>query len=344
MNRQVFVNHFSTTLAADINSTVTALQLTSATGAPTIANGDWWLLHLVDTTGAKEIVKVTARTGVNCTIVRAQEGTTNVAHTLTPVTIISGRLTAATLEDFEDAKVLVSDILRLGRSQFAYVGTAQLSIAGGGYFHEGTTDQALLINSTITHTITSPGTSQWQYIYADDSAIVSAGTNILTGSEIINSTTEPTYNVAKRGWYNGTDLCLFAVYIDGSGNIDNFYHDGGDLVVWDEQPQSIGALTPSTTWTDVDMSDEAPAFCTKILATFSFSYVDGSNPVIEYRSNGSSGGGQRVALVNASETRAYPQRTIFSDSAQVIEVRFDTATANSAIEVYGDGWFLPKGM
>jgi hypothetical protein len=110
MNQQVFVNHFSTTLAADINSTVTALQLTSATGAPTIANGDWWMLHLVDTDGAKEIVKVTARTGVNCTIVRAQEGTTNVSHTLTPVTVVQSRLTAESTQDFEDAKRQISDL------------------------------------------------------------------------------------------------------------------------------------------------------------------------------------------------------------------------------------------
>ncbi len=104
MAEQVFANNFNTTLAADINDTVGSLELADATGAPTIGggSGDWFMLHLVDDDGTYEIVKVTARSSTTCTIVRGQEGTSAQAHTLSPTTIISCRLTKGTLEELQD--------------------------------------------------------------------------------------------------------------------------------------------------------------------------------------------------------------------------------------------------
>jgi len=102
MAKQLYANNVKTTLAADINNSVTALTLTSATGFPTIGGTDWHMMHLVQSDGDIEIVKVTARTGTSCTIVRAQEGTSGIAHTASPVTVCSINLTRGALGRFED--------------------------------------------------------------------------------------------------------------------------------------------------------------------------------------------------------------------------------------------------
>lgn len=74
---RIYVNNFETTLASGLSSGATSMSLTSATGLPTLSGSDYYHLTLDDGVGAIEIVKVTARTGTTCTIVRAQESTTD---------------------------------------------------------------------------------------------------------------------------------------------------------------------------------------------------------------------------------------------------------------------------
>ena len=57
-----FTNNAYTTLASTISASATSFTLTSATGFPTLAAGDWTYLSLTD-----EVVKVTAISGVTCT-------------------------------------------------------------------------------------------------------------------------------------------------------------------------------------------------------------------------------------------------------------------------------------
>lgn len=97
---QIFVNNVATTLASAITSTSqTSMVITSATGFPTLSGGDWAIATLVDSSGNKEIVKITARTGTTCTIVRGEESTT--AATFASGSIVSLRLTAAPLTRYE---------------------------------------------------------------------------------------------------------------------------------------------------------------------------------------------------------------------------------------------------
>lgn len=73
-----FTNNASATLAASINSTVTAIALTAGQGAlfPSTGGGDYFYATLVDSSNNLEIVKVTTRAVDNFTVVRAQDGTT----------------------------------------------------------------------------------------------------------------------------------------------------------------------------------------------------------------------------------------------------------------------------
>jgi hypothetical protein len=80
MGIQRFTNNASTTLAADITSGATAMIVASGALFPTsLTNGDWFIVTLQeivdDLVTAQEIVKVTAVSGVNWTMVRDQEGT-----------------------------------------------------------------------------------------------------------------------------------------------------------------------------------------------------------------------------------------------------------------------------
>ena len=97
---QIFVNNVATTLASAITSTSqTSMIITSATGFPTLAGGDWAIATLVDSSGNKEIVKITAIAGTTCTITRGEESTT--ARTFAAGSIVSLRLTAAPLNRYE---------------------------------------------------------------------------------------------------------------------------------------------------------------------------------------------------------------------------------------------------
>lgn len=77
MSTFVFVNNFSTTLAAALTSTATTVTLASSTGLPTLASGQIMPLTLNDAATGQiyEILYVTAISGATLTIERAQEGT-----------------------------------------------------------------------------------------------------------------------------------------------------------------------------------------------------------------------------------------------------------------------------
>lgn len=100
---QKYANNVQTTLASTITDSATTMTLTSATGFPTLVSGDWVMVNLINSDATFEIVKMTARTSVTCTIERAQEGTTATEHTADPVTVISITLTAGTLDKIEAA-------------------------------------------------------------------------------------------------------------------------------------------------------------------------------------------------------------------------------------------------
>jgi len=71
----VLKNNASDFLAASIDSVQTTLTLQSAASFPSIGGTQYFYVTLQDTTGQIEIVKVTARSGNNFTVVRGQDGT-----------------------------------------------------------------------------------------------------------------------------------------------------------------------------------------------------------------------------------------------------------------------------
>jgi hypothetical protein len=109
------------------------------------------------------------------------------------------------------------------RPVFEWLSTTTIGLQGDFvYQHNGTTTQLVSgANVTFTRSDTS-GTEQWNYIYLDDSAIVTAGNSTITSSQLISSPTAPTLNTTKGGFYNGNDRCIYAFKQNASDEILRF--------------------------------------------------------------------------------------------------------------------------
>jgi len=183
----------------------------------------------------------------------------NSAHTTTRGDLIyKGASTVGRLAVGTSGGVLVSDgtdptwgmpsAKTFMRSYFTYNGGATaytIKVSGGKYWCK---DKYCYWDSELTTgAIGSPASDDWFYLYLDYSAITS-GTAI-TNSEFLWADTEPAFNHTYNGWYNGDDLCIFAVLCNSApDNILDFYHDGGALVLFDNDINDYASGDPGTDW------------------------------------------------------------------------------------------------
>ena len=238
------------------------------------------------------------------------------------------------------------------RPDFSWKDADEIYIgAGGAYHHSGTSDQFVTWTTQITFQAGSGGSnsdstdlaaSDWYYLYLDDSAIVTQGSNILDADCFLLSTTEPSWSGTKYGYYNSDDRAIFAVYADVSGNIDEFHHYG-DLVLWAD---SIGVDSNTVVGsTPVDTSAFIiPSFAVKVHATFSQKYVDGTYANLSWRTNGqTSSNGHYVLFTNADGENNNNSMDIITDSSGIIEW-WDSGNTNATSSVREGGWYLPNGM
>lgn len=241
------------------------------------------------------------------------------------------------------------------RAQFKHSSDTDILVEPCYYHHDGTSEQILINDAELTFVIgpggsnansDAVGTSQWQYIYIDDSAVVTAGDNVLTETELLNDTTAPTYTAAKHGWYNGSDRCIFAVYIDGSGDILEFWHDG-DMVLFADRVTSRAKADLDDTWTDVAL--DIPGFCTRAQVTFiSGDVASGAgDSTMKWRTNGQSGTTGHKIFNPEYFADDFPWHyntlSVITDTSQIIEVICARA-GNDELGVFTDGWYLPIGM
>lgn len=117
------------------------------------------------------------------------------------------------------------------------------------------------ITSDITHTMSTLDTSDFYYIYIDDSA---ASYPALDSSSIIHSNTEPAWSDAKQGYYNGDDRCIGVVWTEAANTIMKFGTScNGDevtQVLEDKNCMPVaGNVTSGDSWRDVTTwSDYVP--------------------------------------------------------------------------------------
>jgi len=126
--------------------------------------------------------------------------------------------------------------------------------------HQGTTEQFIYWDSQLIFTFGSSGSNPtsanltataWQYLLIDDNAVVALGSNLITDAQLINTTTVPTYSVAKHGWYVGTSRCIAAFRTNASSQLESFHSIDQDTFSWDDHNAdtilSAGAATTFTT-------------------------------------------------------------------------------------------------
>ena len=219
------------------------------------------------------------------------------------------------------------------RARFAWSDADTLTIGPGVYHHSGTTDQIVYWNSALSFDSTDSG-SQWYYLYIDDSAIVSAGTNLLTAAEFINSTTAPTWSDAKHGWYNGSDRCIFAYYVS-SGSIGSFTHDGGDYIQYRAtfNDQSTTDITTDTAIT-LTVPDIAPDAQMLLMTGGDNSVTNRSLVTV----------GLRVIGVFALNHNLTSNARVSTDSNQQIALAISDYAGRTEITIWTQGWYLPTGM
>ncbi len=226
------------------------------------------------------------------------------------------------------------------RAQFVYNDADQIDAQAASYFVK---DKLAQWTATITTVATgAAGGAEWWYLYLDYSAITSG--DPITSSELIWSTSAPTFSATYRQWIisGGDDRCIFAVRVDGSNNILEFFHYG-DFVTWADGIQEASTVDYDTTFLDVDMKTSMPVFSVKALIRVR-TFFDTTAAVSSWRTNGQTGSTGKFINEASADTES-PASTlpIITDSAQIFEIKHSASNASTS-SVENQGWYFPEGM
>ena len=252
----------------------------------------------------------------------------------------------------------------LERSIIQYDTASQIKIGSGAYeLDNGSSPETFYWDSELTFVLGSSGsnasssalgTDQWQYIYMDESAISASP---LVASSFLNSTTAPTYSQSKHGWYNGSDRCIFAVYINGSGDIMKFYGNGTDHISWDNDLSVLSAYPVTNNAFTSFTVNYVPAFSSEAEMTFQMQSDSGSNLACSWfwRTGGSTSDGHKLGITEHGNNSAYDESHItksirgyvaqsITDTTKSAEYKAVCAVQLQNLDVFVVGWYLPKGI
>ena len=248
----------------------------------------------------------------------------------------------------------------VARCMLEWKDTDEIYIYSGAYHLRGDSqgEGVHRIEATLTFQVGSAGsnaasddlgTSEWHYLYIDDSTLSDNGATVLDETNFRNSTTAPTWDVDQLGWYDDAtgDRCIGALYVDSNGDLMVFYHDGGDLLQYDSMFTEATSY-PGTAWTTT-ITLSIPTFCrTGQVIHRAYHQYKVSDYYCYYRVTGSSAttgiltamgvyrDDPRSGSINAMKT--------FCDSSQQIDIKVSVADGNARYAVYTCGYYFPRGM
>ena len=227
------------------------------------------------------------------------------------------------------------------RGQFIYKDADEIYINPFTYHHQGTVEQLVYCDAQLTYAFTTIVADTWSYLYLDDSAIVTAGSAVISASELVDSVTAPAWSDAKHGWYNGNDRCIFAVY--GTATDTMFVFSVSGETVFFAMVSDLGGIDIDTAWTDVSLT--MPAFSTSAYCVLGgHPGGDGATCTGYWRRNGS-GAGQPIVMTDANRNSGilYNSQVVETDASQILEIKNSVAGAHT-IYVYTYGFGLSNGM
>lgn len=239
----------------------------------------------------------------------------------------------------------------VNRPRFGWNATNAIWINPGAYEHNGTSQQMCFWDSALVFELGSGGSNSdstdlaandWFYVYIDDSAVVTAGTNELTASEFVAVTTAPTYSVAKHGYYNGNDRCICAVKTNSSSEITKFVHDGGDYLEYSDQVSDRGNAALPTSLTAVTLTIPDFGNYTKARVTFYLLYTSGSVTGSYQNTDAGSSDLHWIGRVTSTMPISFMSREVMADDNQQINIIGSDAGANLLIAT--NGYYFPRGM
>lgn len=215
---------------------------------------------------------------------------------------------------------------------------------GQGVIHidDGTAEAVYRCNG-FDKQLTSLSVSTWYAIYAQPPT----NGRILSASDISYSSTMPTLNTTKQGFYhpsNANQRCIGFVFSNASSNLTPFSHSRG---LWQTTDSYIAAdvflAAPSTTWTTYTLTlpiGDLTALC-MVLAR----YVDYSQNYLQTRQVGSSStGGMILARGGTSSFTdgiTFPYLPV--DANKQFQLKF-TGAGTDQIIVHTRGFLLPSSV
>jgi hypothetical protein len=239
----------------------------------------------------------------------------------------------------------------LNRPRFEWISSQNIGIGAGVYHHSGTAEQMVYWDIQLTKALTFFG-SGWHYLYLWDSAIVSNDSPLLTASEFAWLDTEPVWNNSKGGFYFEDNRCIFAIWNGSSSGyaIREFNHNGDRFVEHDYRMRDLNSVTPpgldhGSPWADLQLTLPKFGDGQQAPVTFHQSRVkDRRCSWIYARKNGSSGSGH-LMIFPRGRYNAVPVNSslITVDQNQKIEYIAQNY-AGIHLNVYTDGYYLPRGM
>jgi hypothetical protein len=220
------------------------------------------------------------------------------------------------------------------RPLFVYEDTNTITIKTGMYHHEGTSKQLVYWTSDIEFDFGSAGSnadsdnlsaSDWFYLYIDDSAVVTAGTRVLTASEFVAVTTEPSWSDTKLGWYNGNDRCIAAFYSDSGSELLEFY-TYGDTHIYGTTIQDRAAADLDDVWEEVSLT--IPTFSRKAIVEYRLDdNGENSDCRLRMRPKGMDGSTMRFGFTLLTNDSALGVTSVLTNSNQKIEIVLSVAGA-----------------
>ena len=228
------------------------------------------------------------------------------------------------------------------RPEFGFGSVTTMTMSAGAYHHDGTVEQVLSWNSSLTFTAgsggsnsgsTNLGASETHYLYIDDSAVVTLGGTTLTASEFLNSTTAPTWSETKQGWYNGSDRCIFSFTTDGSNQINEFFQND-TMVIFAADVTDLAATNVGGSWgTEVTLA--IPTFSKRA----QISAIDSASDGFEWRTTGQVDSTGHLLVHNGTKNNTL---VVITNASQAIDVQEETV-GTSTLTVKTQGWFFGRG-
>ena len=263
--------------------------------------------------------------------------------TLKVVVKTSADVTVITMDNLRVVDIANVSALGFGglttRSTMVFTSVNQLDFRPGAYHHDGTTEQIVYWDSTLAKAVSGLTASTWYYVYLDDSAIVTLGTNLITATELLFSTTAPSWTAAKHGFYNGSDRCIGAFRTDGSGDLALFEMNGDVFML--EDPITVDTAEVITNaWEAVTAN--IPTFVTLGLYSITWDYVDTDTFLLTAPSSSASNGHRLAYVASGGMDKAVVQAWI-ANTATTFQLKTADASANT-VDIYAIGYKFPNGM